>query len=226
MRPAASILSMFAKSPIRPLQQHMAIANECTFLLKNLFTAVIDGDWKQAEHINQQISECESKADQLKTKLRLNLPKNLFLPFHRSDLLDLLRRQEQLANSVEGIAALVLNRKMQIPAAIQESFAEFLTKTCETSNQAYTAISELDELLEAGFRGRIVDYVKEQIERLEALETETDQYERKVGQILFQHENELPPIEVIFLYKLIDWIGDLADCAQAAGNRLLVLMAS
>ncbi|HBP75141.1 MAG TPA: phosphate transport regulator, partial [Alcanivorax sp.] len=36
---------------------------------------------------------------------------------------------------------------------------------------------------------------------------------------------ELPPVDVIFLYKIIEWIGDLADRAQKVGGRLQLLLA-
>ena len=226
MKPAVSILSMFARSPIRPLQQHMHLANQCTHFLILFFQAVMKNDWQTAAALEKQIIESESKADKLKTDLRLNLPKHLFLPFNRSDLLDLLIRQEQMANRVEDIAGLVCGRKMSIPPVLQSIFKEYIDKTCETSHQAYAAVSELDELIGAGFRGRIVDYVKQQIKTLDELETETDELKRQVSQLLFNIENDLPPIEAMFLYKIIDWIGELADSAQGAGNRLLVLMAS
>ena len=39
------------------------------------------------------------------------------------------------------------------------------------------------------------------------------------------HRLELPPVDVIFLYKIIDWIGDLANRAQTVGGRLQILIA-
>ena len=38
-------------------------------------------------------------------------------------------------------------------------------------------------------------------------------------------EVELPPVDVIFLYQIIDWVGDLADRAQRVGSRLQLLVA-
>ena len=42
---------------------------------------------------------------------------------------------------------------------------------------------------------------------------------------LAQLETELPPIDVMFLYKIIDWTGDLGDRAQQVGSRLELLLA-
>ena len=42
---------------------------------------------------------------------------------------------------------------------------------------------------------------------------------------LFKLEQDLPPVDVMFLYQIIDWIGDVADRAQRVGNRLEQLLA-
>jgi uncharacterized protein Yka (UPF0111/DUF47 family) len=43
--------------------------------------------------------------------------------------------------------------------------------------------------------------------------------------IIFVLERELPPVNVIFIYKIIEWTGDLADRAQDIGDRLQILLA-
>jgi hypothetical protein len=43
--------------------------------------------------------------------------------------------------------------------------------------------------------------------------------------MLFQIEDSLPPVDVMFLYKIIDRLGELADVSQKVGSRLLLLIA-
>jgi len=83
MPPHAGILSMFARSPIRPLQLHMKKAQNCAELLLPYFDTVLLKDWEKAADLRQQISTSEREADTLKLDFRLNLPKSLFLPFSR-----------------------------------------------------------------------------------------------------------------------------------------------
>ena len=61
---------------------------------------------------------------------------------------------------------------------------------------------------------------------LNRLERETDQIQIRVRGKLFQLEAELNPVEVMFLYQLIDWVGDLGDRAQRVGSRLQLMLAS
>ncbi|GBF31068.1 hypothetical protein MnTg04_01021 [bacterium MnTg04] len=42
---------------------------------------------------------------------------------------------------------------------------------------------------------------------------------------LFELESGLPPINVMFLYKIIDLTGEVADYAERVGRRLELLLA-
>jgi predicted phosphate transport protein (TIGR00153 family) len=221
----SGILGMFARSPIRPLQRHMAQACACAELLPSFFAAAAAGDWDKAATIKDEISSHESQADTMKMDFRLHVPKRLFLPVPRTDLLELLGKQERIANIAEDIAGIMLGRKMQIPALLTEVMQQYLQRSVEAAQQAKTAISELDELLEAGFSGREVKLVDEMIKTLSAIESDTDVKQIAVRDVLFNMENELKPVDVMFLYKIIEWVGQLADCAQEAGERLKMLSA-
>jgi predicted phosphate transport protein (TIGR00153 family) len=119
----------------------------------------------------------------------------------------------------------MLGRKMQIPASMAPEMERYLACAIATSAQALTAINELDELLEAGFRGREVDMVEALIKELDRLEHDNDVLQVTVRAQLFALERELPPVDVIFLYKIIDWVGELANHAQKVGGRLQILIA-
>ncbi len=220
-----AILSMFARSPIRPLERHMDKANQCAELLLPFFDAVLQQDWHAASEVHQKITERENEADQLKNDLRLHLPKGLFLPVSRSDLLELLSKQDRIANCSKDIAGIVLGRKMAFPESLQQTLSDYIKRCIDASRQATKAINELDELLESGFKGKEVTLVEKMIQTLDVIETETDQLQIKLRQELFNIEQSLPPVEVMFLYKVIDWIGCIADIAQLTGGRLLVLLA-
>ena len=90
--------------------------------------------------------------------------------------------------------------------------------------QAHKAIQELDELLETGFGGHEAKIVESMIKELDAIEQDTDNIQIEIRHKLFTLEKNLPPIEVMFLYNIIDWIGDLADRSQKVGAQLHMLL--
>lgn len=219
------ILQMFARSPFKPMQEHIAKAQEAAAELKPFLQAVLNNDWETAQQIQHRIAVIEGEADDMKRAIRQNLPGNLFLPVPRSDLLDLLRMQDKVANRAKDIAGMMLGRKMQIPEQIQNELGRFLETAIQTTEQAVIALNELDELLAAGFRGHEVKVVEKLIDELDRLEHENDEQERKLRNSLFNIERDVYAVDVIFLYRIIDDIGDLANYAQHVGSRLQLLLA-
>jgi predicted phosphate transport protein (TIGR00153 family) len=220
-----TLTSLFGRSPITPMQEHMKVAVGAAELLGRFIEAAIDDDWVLAAEVQQEISEAENRADELKRELRRHLPKSLFLPVPRADLLELLSMQDKVANRAKDIAGLMLGRKMVPVKAIATLMVAFVQSAVDTAVHALKAINELDELLETGFSGRELDVVENLIEELEALESYSDKLEVEIRAALFEVEAELPPVDVMFQYRIIEWVGDLADRAEKVGSRLQVLLA-
>ena len=220
-----SIFNIFGPSPIKPIEQHMRKAHHCAKQLYPLFEAALKQDWKTASDIKEKIALIETEADMIKRDLRLHLPTGLFLPVSRTDLLELLSAQDRIANKAEDIAGLIVSRQMVIPDTIAPVIMPFLNRCLDASKQACKAINELDELLESGFRGSEVNIVEEMIMTLDEIEHDSDDKLAAIRHRIFELEKDLPAIEVVFLYKLVQWIGDLADHAQTVGGRLQILIA-
>ncbi len=219
------VSKIFGSSPVKPMQQHMEKVTECVMQLPQFFQAVIEGDWKQAGAAQKRISRHENEADDIKREIRLHLPKGIFMPVSRIDLLEMLRIQDLIANKTKDIAGLMVGRHMVIPPEISKEMLEFVNRSVEAAQQARTAINELDELFETGFRGAEVDLVQSMIKSLDAIEKKNDEQQVRIRAHLFAIEDDLPPVKVMFLYKIIDWVGDVADLAQRVGSRLEYLLA-
>jgi|TARA_B100000378_G_scaffold277556_1_gene278176 predicted phosphate transport protein (TIGR00153 family) len=203
----------------------MAKAQSCIALLGDFLEASYSKEWQKAEEIQQAIHKTENEADALKREIRTHLPRSLWLPVARNDLLEMLQIQDRLANRARDIAGIMLGRKIEIPAELVECVRDYYQKNLNTSAQALKAINELDELLETGFRGKEATLVEGLVVELDELEHQSDVSQVKLRAMLFQMEDSLPPVHVIFLYKIIDRLGELADISQKVGSRLLLLIA-
>ncbi len=216
--------NLFGQSPIRPIQTHMEHVHQCAKKLIPFLNATLNNDWDKANEIRKTVLTLENEADDLKKALRLNLPKNLLMPVDRSDMLDLVNRQDKIANCTKDITGIMLGRKIRIPSNLASIFIDYATTAITTSEQALKAIREMDELLSTGFRGRELILVEGLIEELDRLENLNDALQIDVRAQLFEQESELPPVEVMFLYRIIDGIGELADHAQKVGSRMQLLI--
>jgi len=220
-----TISSLFGSSPVRPLQTHMASVQECIAELTPFFEAALNEDWKDAKAQQKKIAKLEGEADKLKRKLRLHLPKSLFMPVSRRDLLEVLTMQDKIANKAKDIAGLIIGRKMTFPDTMHDKLIDFVSRCIDASKQAQKAINELDELVETGFGGKEVQLVESMIKKLDSIESETDKIQVKVRAELFKKEKDLPPVDVMFMYRVVDWIGDLGDLSQRVGSRLELMLA-
>ena len=198
---------------------------ECTKQLIPFFEAVANEDYDEVARLQKLIGDLEHDADVLKKELQLHLPKSLFMPVDRRDVLTVLKTQDKIANKSKDIAGIILGRKMKLPPPLDKAFIEYVTQSIETSKQALKTVNQLDELVETGFSGNEVDFVQNKIKELGQLESDNDDLQVKVRATLFEMEKDLNPVDVIFIYKIIDWIGDLADLAQRVGNRLQLMLA-
>ena len=218
--------NLFGRSPIGPIQEHMALADEAAQLLPALFRAMAADDWDSAKQVHKDIVSAESAADKMKRSVRKHLPNNLFLPVPRSDLLTLVGIQDHVANTAKDIAGLVIGRSIRFPEKLQDAAVELAEASAATSAQALSAIQELDELLAVGFTGQEeVRRVEDMLKTLDKLERASDKMAIKMRAALFKLEKDLPPVEVMFLYQIISLVCTVADDAEAAGDRLQILMA-
>ncbi len=216
---------IFGSSPVSPLQKHMSKVYACTSELIPLFNAVINEDWDEVARCQQLISNMEQEADVLKKELRLNLPKGLFMPVSRQDLLEVLLMQDRIANQAKDIAGTIVGRHMILPEVIHEDYIRFVARCVAACKQARKAINELDELVETGFSGQEIQIVTDMITKLDDIESHTDNLQSAIRLKIFEIEKDLPPIEAMFLYKIIEGTGEIADKSQGVGSRLQLMLA-
>ena len=175
--------------------------------------------------MQKTISDLEKEADVMKKRLRLHLPKGLFMPVSRRDLLEVLTMQDTIANRAKDIAGVILGRHMVLPKNIHEDYMRYVERCVDACEQANRAINELDELVGTGFSGQEVKLVVKMISKLDSIESDTDKLQADIRHKIFAVEKELDPIDAMFLYKIIDWTGDVADRAQRVGSRLQLMLA-
>jgi predicted phosphate transport protein (TIGR00153 family) len=167
---ASPILSLFGQSPIKPLQKHMHTVVQCVEELIPYFQAVIKEDWAAVEAAYNSISDFEGQADDQKQDIRLHLPKSLFMPINRSDLIHLLSKQDKVCNTAKDIAGLILGRKQVVPKKIASDMSAYVKSAVAVAIEAKVVIDELDELIGSGFGGREIDRINKCITKLDKAE--------------------------------------------------------
>jgi predicted phosphate transport protein (TIGR00153 family) len=223
---SASYLSgIFGNSPVRPLQEHMEKIVACVSELTPFTKAVLKHDEQGLAIHHQNIVTMENEADALKKDLRLRLPSSLFMPIDRRDVLEVLTMQDMVAGSARDVAGLIFGRNMVIPKSMAKGYKKLVKRSIDACKQAYIAISDLDELIETGFGKVERKRIGRLLIKLDVIEQHTDELQVVLRNELFKLENELHPVNIMFLYKVIDLTGNIADRAQRVGSRLQLMLA-
>ena len=216
---------IFGSSPVRPLQKHMEQVVECVNELIPYIEAVLAGDKTSRDLHHKRIIDLEHKADDLKKELRLQLPSSLFMPIDRRDVLEVLTMQDFVAGAVRDVAGVIVGRNMVIPENMASNYRELVATCVKSCEQAYLAIRDLDELIETGFGDNERERVGNLLIELDHIEQTTDEQAITLCHQIFALEDELPPVNVMFLYRVINKTSGIADRAQRVGSRLQLMLA-
>lgn len=217
---------LFGKSPFKPMKKHMSIAMECVGHMPSAVDAFFKHDNETLKEIKRSVSQLESDADRVLEELQSRLPKSMFLPVHRRDLLDVLEMQEAIADRTEDIVGLMLDLPMEVPGEMHKPIMSLTNRASEAVNTAYKVVKKFEDLVETGFKGPDVDEVQALIREVISIETDADHIGIEITQSLFAHAREMDPVSVVFLHRLIGWIDDLADYAETLAIRARLLLAS
>ncbi len=219
------LANLVKRSPLISIQEHMRAVVECAQEIPVLFEALCKQDDATFQRVKQRIFDKESEADRIKNALRSRLPKSLFMPVDRRDLLEVLHIQDSIADTAEDIAELLFERQMKIPVPMQAPIMALAKTSVKVCEQSLKVIEELDELLETGFRGHDARQVEEMVDQLNAIENDADALELALARTLFSLESTIDPVSVIMWYRIIEWVGDLADYAEKVGDRIRLFVA-
>ncbi|WP_262696198.1 TIGR00153 family protein [Kordiimonas aquimaris] len=220
-----TIANLFARSPFKPLQEHIELVSRCAAEVVPLFETLIAGNDAEHQAVIDKIFALESEADKIKHDLREHLPKTLFMPVDRGDILKILDLQDQIADTAQDIAGLLQVRKFDVIPSFSEPLLALVQRCIDACVLCEKIINELDELIVVGFKGRESEIVGSMITELNKIESDTDQMGTDLTRLLFTMEGQISDVSLILWSRLIRDIGGMADYAEMVGNRLRLLIA-
>ncbi|SVD21509.1 uncharacterized protein METZ01_LOCUS374363 [marine metagenome] len=219
-----TILSMFAKSPFKPLVSHIGKVNECVDQIIPLFDALQSKDYNKVEAISEYISKVEHKADKIKDDIRQHLPQSIFLPVDKRDFMHLLSAQDDIADAVEDLAVLMRIKNISLPEELNEPLRDLVRHVVDAANEACSMIRELDDLLEASFGGAEAEKIEKMAADLGTSEWEADKKQFLLAQKLFSLGDKLGAADLLLLNELIKKLGAVADQSEKIGKTLRIFL--
>lgn len=218
------IQQLFGSSPFHPLVEHAKKVHECVQQIKPLLEAVIRGDYEEVHRLQDRVSKLEYEADQIKHRIREQLPRRFFLPVSREDLDRYLHCQDNIADGVEDFAVILVIRNTKIHAGLVDGFREIVNQVEQVSNTMLTASSEMLDLVETTFEGIEAQNVLSRISTLGEEEWKADRLQRKISQHIYSMESELDPVTISFYEKMLRALSAIANAAENTGDILRAMI--
>ncbi len=209
---------LFGRSPFVPLQTHMDKAVECVNKAVEALGEMLAGRHDRLEELAQFVSRLEHEADRIKNDIRNHLPKGMFMPVDRENLLDILSNQDSIADKAENIAILLTFKRVTIPDAIRQDFSAFVEKNVEAVLAIRAVVQQLDELMESGFGGAEADRVKRMVDDVALKEHEADVIQRRLLKTMLAREQDYTYGEFFLWTRLIQQVADLSNLSEKLGN--------
>lgn len=204
---------LFGKSPFGPLLEHIIRVHECVCLLKDL-TSICRKDSRTRKNWAHQISKAEHSADIIKKELKVRLTKSLFASVQRSDILFLLKQQDDIADAAEDVARLMSIRKTEVPEALFPYIDTVIDKLCAKTDllcQAMTGLTSTETTDENNDLMKSIYLLIDQADTLEELfDTSLDDFLKH----LFSMEKEIDTLSIYFLHRVSHHLNQLAEHAQ------------
>ena len=224
VQPALS--EVLSSSPLAVMERHAETCLDCVTKLMAYFEAAQAGDWNKAEKLQLEISRLEGIADEIKMDVRKNLPRGLWMSVSRTDLLELVRVQDKMANETKDIAGLSLGRNLAFPQKLEKSLFKFIETVIEASAKAVEVVSATRDLSRTAFGAWQAKAIVSKCALVEKIERRSDELQSKLRAKLKAHEEDISPVDAIFLYQLLSNIGEIADHAEKVSHRAQIIAAS
>ncbi len=220
-----TIAKLFGKSPFAPLRSHMKKVASCMDMLEKMFEHLCHAEEDQARvmQMSQELCDLEYEADITKNDIRNHLPKGVFLAIDRSQFLELLALQDNIADQAEEIGLLLTLHKAPLDGVKPELHA-FVQKALTVFREVDRITGEIEELLESSFGGLEAEKVRAMVEHAAHREHEAQRLKQVLLHKIFAQGEKLTPPAFYLLVRLTEAIALLAELSEKLANRIRMLL--
>jgi predicted phosphate transport protein (TIGR00153 family) len=205
------------------LERHAEKVCETVEELTEEVEAYLEG--REAAGRSARVFELEHEADLLKFQLRGTLPRSdSFMPVARSDLLDFLWQQDNIADDAQDVAGLLPLLRVELPPEMVAKWREFLEVLLKGAEVYCQMTQELKRLLERGFREKEDAPIMRLLNEVNEIEHRADMIERELIAMIYKRE-DLDSFGKYHLIQVLLKLGGVLDHMENAAGRIRIMAA-
>ncbi len=214
--------SLFLKSPFEGLQRHADKVKECATLFKEAAVCHVQEKCDAFDALTDQVAKMESEADAIKRNIRNHLPRGILMPVDKFQFLQYLGEQDKVIDQVEAALYWLSFRPKGFPKALAPDFVHLVDSVIPPIEK----LAELVQMATVFFRGKSEDQRKQMkrlIQDIRQHEKEADVLEHELKGAIFKTIQDA--LVVFHTVRLVEIVGDIADHAQNASDRMRAMIA-
>ncbi len=212
---------ILGRKPFGPIYEHTAKVMDCLGQVLPLVKAFTAGKDEEVSSHVRLIVQLEGEADWIKNEIRRNLSSSLFRAAERSEILNILQRQDRISDSCEKLAKLLDVRRTAFPEALAQEFLNHAHQAAETARSLADLMQSLQESSSVAFSRKEIPAIEAKVIQVHRGEHEADILHSKFLQKLFSIEKELDPVTVILLMDMAQGLDEIANEAENTADCVI-----
>jgi len=165
---------------------------------------------EENQAILEEVHRAESKADDLRRDIELQLYQRALIPESRGDVLGLLETMDAIPGMLQSLCYQFLLEKIVVPEQFRERYLHLVDVNLKSYDLVRQAMLGLFYKKE----------VRELTDLVDAAESESDRVERALIRDIFS--SKLDKADKILLKEIIINTGDISDQAEKVKDRLIL----
>ncbi len=219
-------LKLFAKSPFKPLIKHSEIVLKTVEKLEEALVAWSEGRKEDMLELCSAVDSLEQEADKVKESIRDTLTSRIFMPVSRGDVLLCLYFQDKVADAAQDVTKwLKVCKDRTIPEELKEKVINIGKESIKVARNLHNAISQLDIVIESGFRNDEIEREYQLIREVEEIEHSIDVISGEIMQFVFDNEEVLSYGDAIFILSMTRCLTSISDRAKDTVERIRQMLA-
>ncbi|MBN2364272.1 DUF47 family protein [candidate division WOR-3 bacterium] len=205
--------------PLNLLIEHALLLDDSIKILKPMFELYFNDE--NIDKYSSVICTNESRADDVKFKIREIIATGIKIPFDKSDFLDYLSMQENLIDLTKDIAKKLSLNRVKLGENLTAEFFVLLDEVIKAVDYLESAIRSLKSLLYFSFSAKESDIEKEEIFMVERLESSVDKKSIEIAKKLYSMKNDINPVDLYFIESVLIILSKMGDYAENGAELLL-----
>ncbi len=220
----SGLLETIPGSPYKVLQEHFKRVCKAVRKLDKMVKLYLEGNFTEASSVSVEISRLEREADELKRHLRATLPRKIFMPISKEDLLAILASNERIADTCQDVAQILDMRETIIPEGLHPLLERFLGHIIDAVDSLRDMMNHLERLLESTFAKVETNVIITLGHKVHEHEYKADSVNKELSRAIYALEGKESPMALVHLMRFTDVLDSVADNAENAALRMVLVV--